>query len=149
MSLTDFYNAYLESQSKRPPAPPAPIARGKRPAPFSLRLTDDERERLTREAKGAPLGRYIKAKVLGSPLPVRMRQTGLTVHDRESLGKVLALLGASRIPNNLNQLAFLANTGSLPMTPETEAELKAAVREVRSMRTLLMKALGMKTGAKR
>lgn len=143
MSLTDFYNAYLNSLPK---PPPPPVARRKRLAPFSLRLTEEERARLTHEAMGAPLGTYIKAKVLGSAVPVRMRQSGLAVHDRESLAKVLALLGNSRLSSNLNQLAKLANTGSLPMTPETEVELKEAVRDVRSMSDLLMRSLGLKSG---
>ena len=47
----------------------------KRPAPFSIRLTQNERERLVREAAGAPLGTYIKAKALGDK-PIRMRRTG-------------------------------------------------------------------------
>lgn len=116
----------------------------KRISPFSLRLSADERARLVVEAKGAPLGAFIKAKVLGSALPVEIRRTGLSIQDRQALAQVLALLGQSRLASNLNQLARLVNIGALPMTLETEAELIDSVRAVRGIRILLMVALGMK-----
>jgi len=55
---------------------------------------------------------------------------------------VLAALGKSRVANNLNQLAKAVHTGSLPVTPETEEEIKSACRDVRRMRTDLLTALG-------
>lgn len=110
--------------------------------PFSLRLTADERARLAAEAKGLPLGTYIKAKALGTPL--RVRSAGVSVEDRQALAKVLALLGGSRLASNLNQLARLANTGALPVNPETESELADAVSIIREIRLLLLIALGMK-----
>jgi hypothetical protein len=121
-------------------AGPAP----KRPPPFSLRLTDTERMRLLDDAAGTPLGTYIKAKVLGGVPPVRMRRSGLPVADRKALARVLALLGSSRVPNNLNQLAHAANIGTLPVTPETVDELHEALRFVRELRGLLLDALGLK-----
>ncbi|SDD21608.1 MobC domain-containing protein [Belnapia rosea] len=118
----------------------------KRPAPFSLRLSPDERARLAVEAAGAPLSTYIKAKVLGDAPPLRLRRSGLAVEDRQALAKALALLGRSRLSSNLNQLAHLANVGALPVTPETEAELTEALAEIREIRRLVMVALGLKPG---
>ncbi len=118
---------------------------GKRPSPFCIRLTEAQRARLQLEAAGAPLGAYIKAKALNEP-PLRMRRSGHSVEDREALARALALLGKSRIASNLNQLAYAANIGSLPMTPETEEFLLESLRDVRAIRLLLMKALGMKPG---
>jgi len=118
--------------------------KGKRPAPFSVRLSESERARLIDEAKGAPLGAYIKAKLLGTALPVRMRRTGLVIVDRQALAQVLALLGQSRLASNLNQLTYLAHIGALPLTPETEAELAEALQDVRVMRRLLLVSLGLK-----
>lgn len=114
----------------------------RRCSPFSLRLSAEERARLEREAAGAPLGGYIKAKVL-TGAPLRARRTGLAVQDREALGQALALLGRSRLTSNLNQIAHAVNIGSLPITPETEDELYAALRDVRSIRTLMLTALGL------
>lgn len=126
------------------PVEPSPATKRKREAPFAIRLSRDERVRLEREAAGAPLGTYIKAKVFGSAPPVRTRRAGLVVEDRQVLAQALALLGRSRLSSNLNQLVRLAHIGALPMTPETEAELSAALGDVRNMRCLLMVALGLK-----
>lgn len=144
MSLDGTFNHTTQGNSERPSAK----ERRTRPAPFSLRLNENERARLAEEAKGAPLGAYIKAKALGGP-PLRVRRSGLPVEDRQALAQALALLGRSRISSNLNQLAYAVNIGSLPVTPETEAELAAALRDVREVRRLLVAALGLEgeTGA--
>ncbi|WP_395813742.1 hypothetical protein [Devosia sp.] len=121
--------------------------RKKRPPPFSIRLSEEDRARLAVEAAGAPLGSYIKAKLLGTALSERMRRKGLPIQDREAHAQALALLGRSHLSGNLNQLAHAVNIGILPVTPETEAELLGAVRDVRKIRRLLMQALGLKTEA--
>jgi hypothetical protein len=140
MSLTESFRAAS--------AAPVPL-RPKRPPPFSLRLSVEERARLTAEAGGAPLGTYLKAKLLGGTVPVRMRRSGLAVEDRQALGKALALLGQSRLASNLNQLAHLAHIGALPVSPEIEAEFQEAVSAVREMRRLLVTALGLKPEGER
>ena len=61
----------------------------------------------------------------------------------EALAQLLAMLGQSRLANNVNQLAKAANTGSLPVTPETEEALLTAVQEVTRMRQLLIEALDL------
>ena len=126
------------------PAKAAPAPKRKRDAPFAIRLSRDERARLEHEAAGTPLGTYIKSRLFGSAPLARMRRTGLAVQDRQALARVLAMLGRSRLSGNLNQLARLAHVGALPMTPETEAELQAALRDIRDMRRLLLMALGLK-----
>jgi hypothetical protein len=62
MLLQDAFSAATSGAAK-------PLPKRRR-APFSLRLSEAERVRLADEARGAPLGAYIKAKVLGSALPV-------------------------------------------------------------------------------
>jgi hypothetical protein len=64
------------------------------------------------------------------------------VKDKEALGRVMGALGAAHLSANLNQLAKAVNTGSLPDTPETEAELQEACRKIADMRTDLLRALG-------
>ena len=58
----------------------------------------------------------------------------------------MGALGGSRLSSNLNQLAKAVNTGSLPVTPETEDDLKQACREVAEMRAELLRALGKVPG---
>lgn len=144
MPLIENFTAQAQA-TEYPKAPSC--QRTKRPAPFSLRLSEDERARLAVEAKGAPLGAYIKAKVLGSALPSSLRRSGLSIEDRKAFAQALALLGQSRLSSNLNQMARAVNFGVLPITPETEEDLRAACEAVVEIRRLLMTALGTKTGA--
>lgn len=120
------------------------IRGSRRPAtrPLSFRLTEDEPIRLVGEANGAPLGAYVKAKLLGSPLP-RVRRSNLAIEDRQALAKALALLGRSRLASNLNQIARLAHIGALPFTDEIGAELYEAAGDVRTKRNYLLRALGL------
>jgi hypothetical protein len=111
--------------------------------PFSLRLTFEERAQIEKEAAGVPLGRYIRDKVLDGKARPRRTRGRFPVKDHEALGRVLGLLGGSRLSSNLNQIARAVHTGSLPVTPETEAAIKIACREVRQMRRDLLKALGI------
>lgn len=118
----------------------------KYPPPFSLRLTYEERARLIAEASGRPLSVYIRECLLGDAATPRRWFGNSPVRDYEALGRVLGVLGQSRLASNLNQLAKAAHTGSLPVTPETEAELKQACRDVAAMRAELLKALGKVPG---
>ena len=118
------------------------LGKTKYPPPFSLRLTYEERAILEAEAGGKPLGAYIREKILGEKASARTRRGNSPVKDKEALGRVMGALGASRLSANLNQLARAVNSGSLPVTPETEAELKDACKGVADMRADLLHALG-------
>src|SRR6476469_7777748 len=99
----------------------------KRPPPFSLRLTFEERARLERDDGDMPLGAYIRSRLFGEPTPHRAaRKAKRPVKDHQALASVLGELGKRRIANNLNQLAKAVNSGSLPHTPETEKSLQEA-----------------------
>ncbi|WP_430449403.1 hypothetical protein [Rhodophyticola sp.] len=115
-------------------------ANPKREAPFSLRLSFEERAALKKMAGDMPLGAYIKA-VLFDGATAGVRRSTPKVSDPEALGRVLGALGSSRLSQNVNQLAKAVNTGTLPVTPETEAELKEACRAIAEMRADLMRAL--------
>jgi hypothetical protein len=110
--------------------------------PFSLRLSFEERARLQTLADGEPLGSYIRDQLLQGK-PKRKKHS---VNDRAALLKVLGLLGQSRIANNLNQLAKAVNSGSLPVTPETETAIHEAAQDVMEMRRMLIDALGLDAG---
>tara|TARA_R110002096_G_scaffold301526_2_gene496481 strand:+ start:774 stop:1181 length:408 start_codon:yes stop_codon:yes gene_type:complete len=125
---------------------PNQTTKGKYPPPFSLRLTFEERARLEKEAAGMSLGAYIRFRLLGEDATPRRTRGKFPVKDHEALARALAGLGASRLSSNLNQLAHSANMGALPVTPETEREIKDACRAVRDIRAELMKALGSSPG---
>lgn len=118
---------------------------GRRAPPFSLRLSFEERAALEKAAGDLPVAAYIKSVLFGMG-PLRVPRRRSPVKDEKALAELLACLGASRIPNNLNQLAKAANSGSLYFDRETKAALCSACDDIRAMRQLLMQALGMKQG---
>lgn len=134
--MTDAASARFEAATTQTP----PVAR--RPRPFSLRLSDEERSELLARAGSLPLGTYIKSRLFDGR-PVK-RKAVRSLQDSTSLSRALALLGQSRIANNLNQLAKAANIGTLPVTTDVEDELREACAYVRDVRELLLSALGLK-----
>lgn len=116
---------------------------GIRPPPFSLRLTFEQRARLEAEAGDMSLGGYIHSRLFDSDAQPPRRRSKNPVKDHKALAQALGLLGQSRLSSNLNQLARSANTGSLPVTPDTEAALLEAVAEIREIRRLLIEALNL------
>jgi len=115
------------------------------PVPFSLRLTFEERAALERAAADMPLGAYIRSRILGEDARPRKTRNKRPVEDYAALGQVLSELGRSRIANNLNQLAHAANSGSLPVTPDTEAALVESCRDVQALRAEVIRALGLRS----
>ena len=113
-------------------------------APFSVRLTFDERRRLEVLAAGMPLGAYIRARLLEGTARPRRTRGRFPVKDHAALARLLAGLGASRLASNLNQLARAAHAGALPVSPAVEAALRDACRDIAAMKALLIAALGLR-----
>lgn len=112
--------------------------------PFSIRLTDAEKRLLLERAGRVPLGTYIRDMLLSGDVQAKRRRVSNPVADDAALARVLAMLGQSRLSNNLNQLAKAVNIGALPVTPETE--IADACRAVSDMRGDLVRALGLMEG---
>ena len=114
--------------------------------PFSLRLTFEERAKLEEQAAGMALGAYIRKQVFDGKTSPRKKRGKRPIKDHVALGRVLGALGQSRLPNNLNQLAKAVNSGSLPVTPDTEQAIPDACDAIEEIRADLFKALGTKPG---
>ena len=118
--------------------------------PFSLRLTAQQRLELETRAGSVPLGAFIRAQLSSTDAPRQPAQRhARPLKDHRALAEVLAKLGASRLSSNLNQVAKAANSGALPVTPETEGALRQACADIAAMKALLMRALGFKDSADR
>ena len=118
-------------------------AKRKSPSPITLRLNAEEKEKLKQLSQSMSVSAYIRQCVFGDQTTHRKRVLRVPVQDEQSLAKVLGLLGQSRIANNLNQLAYQANSGSLVMDEEAYTRIEEAYRHVRFMRRELIKALGL------
>lgn len=106
-------------------------------------MTFDEKARLENDAAGMSLSSYIRWRFFDPNFPPPRRRGVAPIKDHQALAELLAKLGQSRLSNNLNQLARSANSGSLPLTPETEAAIVAASTEITHMRQLLIEALNV------
>lgn len=118
----------------------------KRPAPFSLRLTFEQRARLERDAGDSSLSAYIQSRLFDPANPPPGRRGKRPVKDHQALAQVLGLLGQSRLSSNVNQLARSMNSGSLPFTPDTEAALVSAAADIQEIRRILIEALNLEEG---
>ncbi|WP_299724813.1 hypothetical protein [uncultured Tateyamaria sp.] len=110
----------------------------KREAPFSLRLSFAEKAALRDLAGDMPLGAYIKAVLKDA---IQNKKKIAPSANPKALGRVLGQLGKSKLSQNVNQLAKAVNVGALPVTPETESELRQACADIAAMRQELMRAL--------
>lgn len=105
--------------------------------PISIRLTPQERAELVRRAGGRSLSGYVRAQLFTRG--AASRRTG-----KGELAQVLGKLGASGVASSVNELARLARLGALPVSDETEAELRIACADIAAIKSILMRALGIK-----
>lgn len=109
----------------------------------TFRLTPKEHADLKHMSEGVSMSAYIRKSVFGDNAVRRKRRSHVPVKDQESLAQVLALLGQTRIANNLNQLAHHANCGSLNVDEVTKQKINEAYEHVCNMRGSLIRALGL------
>lgn len=119
------------------------VSRKKCPSPITLRVTDEEREKLKAAAAGMSVSAYIRKCVFGDAAAPRKMRSRVPVRDQAALARILGLMGQSRIANNLNQLAYHANSGSLLVDEKTAKEISEAYAHVLHIRAELIKALGL------
>ena len=112
---------------------------------ITVRFSYDDYERLQQLADGIALSVYLRAKALEETLPKRRRLSSSSIEDTQAIAQLLGLLGQSRIANNLNQLAYHANIGSLQIDDETKSQIIETHDHVLFIRRTLMKALGKKS----
>ena len=107
----------------------------KRPMPFPVRLSPQERAAIEAGAEraGLTLGTYIRSCVLAAPTTRACRRPSVEVIAATKL------LGAlNRIGGNLNQLARHANFGNVVLTDE----LGATMADIRAAVAVLIAAMG-------
>ncbi len=118
----------------------------KRPSPFCIRLSAEERAYLERKAESRPLGAYIRGRLLdGKEVKPRKSSRAPSV-DHALLAKLLGMLGKSQQVSCLFLLALAEEKKRLTLAEADRAALHAACTDVRDMRALLIKALGLKSG---
>ena len=120
-------------------------AKRKRPAPFPIRLSHEERAHLERKAGNRPLGTYIRERLLGDEAE-RRKSVRVPSVDYALLGRVLGLLGESELARHMCLLAVAAESGRVNLAEEDRSALRDACSAVTEMRALLVRALGLRSG---
>ena len=111
---------------------------------ITLRLSHDEHAQLVAAAEGVSISAFVRKCVFGENASPRKARARVPVKDEKALAEILARLGSSKMANNLNQIAYQANCGSLLMDQQTEEEIRAACARIAWMRLKLIEALGLK-----
>lgn len=117
------------------------------PATLTIRIRRDQRIALKKAAGNKSLGPYVRSQLFDDDGSLRASKRTKALSDPELLAQALMLLGQTKVSNNLNQLAKAANYGALDLSPQVYEDLSQACAHVAEIRTLLIKALGLK-GAK-
>ncbi len=116
----------------------------KRPAPLSIRLTDDERERLEEMAAGQALSSYIKTVLFNGETVQRGKRGAQTIKDYQKLAFALGLLGKLGTFATLNNLLDASQEQRVDMDSEMRDEVLKACQNIRVIRCNLIAALGVK-----
>ena len=112
-----------------------------RSRPFSIRLTDAEREALKMAAGTKPVGSFVREKLLDTVAP--RKATRRPASDTAMLGKILATLGRSGLSTSLADLGAAARLGTIVITPETEASILAVCADIQEVKRMLVRGLGL------
>ena len=110
--------------------------------PISIRLTKEERARLTADAGGKSLSAHAREKLLGCDL--RLKPIRTPSPEAREIAQVLAALGHSEIAASLRDLSQAVADGLLPLDEETQELLKSACEAVHQLRDELIGALGLR-----
>ncbi|MGJ8529375.1 plasmid mobilization protein [Maritalea sp.] len=132
----DFTNS-----AEQPPEP-----KKKQPR-ITFRVTDEKMAKLAHLSAGMSLSAYMRHCLFGKDNSPRKMRSRVPIKDQQALGRVLFTLGPTRIDNNLNQIAYEANCGSLLLDVQTDERLNEACQHIMDMRSDLVKALGVGDGA--
>ena len=115
---------------------------------LSVPLEPEQKNELVRRAGRQSLSAYVRERLFAAndnaPAKPRRKRHSSPVKDHAALSALLAKLGKLDAAASLTDLARLARMGALPMSPETEAALTQACADVADIKSLLMKALGVR-----
>lgn len=113
---------------------------------FPIRFSEAERVELERRSGNMALGTFIKAELFADTVK-RRRGSRSPTKDNVSLAQVLAMIGQSKVGDQLEILSSAVENGSLLVNDEVVSDIQNACAEVHAMRSMLMKALGFQVAA--
>ena len=112
----------------------------KRPSPLSVRLSEEQREQLKRDAMGMSLNAYVLLKLFDAP----KRKKQPTKRDK-AIASALRRMAHSGIAGFLASQIVAQEEGRLGLSQSEEEELREAYTECFRIRHDLVVALGLQT----
>jgi hypothetical protein len=111
---------------------------------ITVRLSQDEWHAICEAASRSclTLSAHVRRVLIGAKPPRAARRPSV---EATMLVGVLDRLGC--IASNLARIACMLQVGSSAMLPASERDLARSLNELRSLRPLLLQALGRRTGA--
>ncbi|TDF41293.1 plasmid mobilization relaxosome protein MobC [Alteromonadaceae bacterium M269] len=115
-------------------------------ATMTFRLPLSLKEQLTQEARmlGISNSAYVVMRLADSGVQRKLADIFMLQQQRTEYARILRALGQSRIANNLNQIAYQLNTGTLIFTPDIAAQINEAYEAIMTIRSLLIEGMGVK-----
>lgn len=115
--------------------------------PTSIRFTHDERVRVDEmtQTLGVSFSELVRLRLFSRDFEKSYQMLTMRKAERLELAHILAALGESRIANNLNQIAYACNTGSLVISHDVIAQLNEAYDTVMWIRKTLILHLGVRS----
>ncbi|WP_417681692.1 hypothetical protein [Roseibium sp.] len=110
---------------------------------ITIRLKPDEYALLTVKAGTKPISTFLRDLALKEAAERRKPNTPAPLKDRKDLAQALALLGKSGLSQSMAELARGVRLGTLPISEETEAQIETGCRDIATMKSALMCALGI------
>jgi hypothetical protein len=87
---------------------------------------------------------FVRVRTLSDKLSDIERVAIKQSQDKKEFAQLLSALGASRLSQNINQIALEMNAGTLIISPDITAKLNRASKDIQAMRSTLMSYLGRK-----
>lgn len=125
---------YSFNKAAQSPTPDTPHKK-KRPAPLSVRVSDAEREWISKKAGKQSVNAFVRDRIFAD------RPASKTGANEKDIARLLSELGRSRIAASLRTLAESASIGALVLDEELDEELRLALKAVSEIRDAVLKAL--------
>lgn len=121
-----------------------PRARKQATHTISLRVTDEEKAKLERDAAGMSRSAYIRERLLGNDAKPRKTRGKHPIKDYEALARVLGLLSRTNLASDLSELDWAIEQGVVTIDAPTALATKMACVDIAAIRAELIVALGLK-----
>lgn len=108
---------------------------------ISIRVSDEENDRLHALADGQPISTYMRMRSLDGRASRRGHNTSIKI---DVAARLLGALGQARLRDNLERIADAAQNGALPLTEDVTEEIENACALIIAIRKDLIETLGIK-----